>query len=45
MIETLPSSAGGMGSIPSQGAKHPLALWSKTKHKTEQYCNNFNKDF
>ena len=35
-INTLPFNAGGAGSIPSQGAKIPLASWPKKtpKHKT-----------
>ena len=40
VVETLPSSAGGMGSIPGQGAKIPHGLWPKNqnikkKKKTE----------
>ena len=27
MVKTLPSNAGGVGSIPSQGAKIPHAMW------------------
>ena len=35
VVRTLPSSAGGAGSIPGQGAKIPHALWPKNqKHKT-----------
>ena len=50
MVKTLPSSAGGAGSIPGQGAKIPHASWPKKeinpKHKKQkQYCNKFNKDF
>ena len=29
MVGTLPSNAGGAGSIPDQGAKIPHALWPK----------------
>ena len=45
VVKTLLSSAGGVGSIPSQGAKIPHA--SQPKHqniKQKQYCNKFNKD-
>ena len=46
MVKTLPSNAGGVGSIPGLGAKIPLASWPKTQNiKQKQYCNKFNKDF
>ena len=46
MVKTSPSSAGGMGLIPSQGAKIPHASWPKNQNiKQKQYCNKFNKDF
>ena len=46
MAETLPSSAGGAGSIPGQGAGLPHASWPKSQNmKQRQYCNKFNKDF
>ena len=47
MVGTYPSSAGGVSSIPSQGAKTPHASEAKkTEHKQQkQYCNKFNKDF
>ena len=46
MVKTLPSNAGGAGSIPGQGAKTPHASQpKKPKHKTAQYCNKFNKYF
>ena len=50
MVETLPSSAGGMGSIPGQGAKIPHGLWPKNqnikkKKKQKQCCNKSNKNF
>ena len=37
VVKTSPSSAGGAGSIPGQGAKIPQTsqLKKKTKHKTE----------
>ena len=46
MVKTLPSSAGGMGSIPGWGTMIPHATWSKNQNiKQKQYCNKFNKDF
>ena len=33
MIQTLPSSAGGAGSIPGWGAKIPHASWLKNQNK------------
>ena len=37
---------GGAGSIPGWGAKIPHALRPNTKkHKQNQDCNKFNKDF
>ena len=40
----LPSSAGGVGSIPDLGTKIPHALRSKNGNtKQKQYCNKFNK--
>ena len=45
MVKTLPSNAGGAGSIPGWGAKIPHALWPKNQNiKQKQYCNKFNKD-
>ena len=38
MVKTLPSSAGGVGSVPGQEAKIPHATWPKTKT-----CNRNNK--
>ena len=36
VVKTLPSNAGGVGSIPAQGAKNPTYLSAKSwKHKTE----------
>ena len=33
MVKTLPSNAGGMGSIPSQGTGPPCCeMWPKVKH-------------
>ena len=48
VVKTLPSSVGGAGLIPGQGAKTPHASWPKKKTKQttkqKQYCNKFNKD-
>ena len=38
MVKTLPSNEGGVGSIPSQGAKTPYASWPK-KMKHENRSN------
>ena len=48
VVKTLPSDAGGAGSIPGRGAKIPHASRpEKTKQniKQKQYCNKINKDF
>ena len=46
MVETLPSNAGGAGSIPGQGARIPHGLRPKGQNiKQKQYCDKFNKDF
>ena len=46
MVKTLPSNAGGAGSIPGWGAKIPQASRPKKQNKKQkQYCNKFNKDF
>ena len=46
MVETSPSNAGVVGSIPGRGAKIPHASWPKNQNiKQKQYCNRFNKDF
>ena len=46
VVKTLPSNAGGAGSIPGRGAKLPRASQPKTQNiKQKQYCNKFNKDF
>ena len=46
IIETLPSSEGGAGSIPGWGAKIPHPLWPKNQNiKQKQYYNKFNQDF
>ena len=46
VVKTSPSSAGGVGSIPGQGAEIPCASWPKNQNiKQKQYCNKFNKDF
>ena len=46
VVKTLPSNAGGEGSIPGGRAKIPHALQPKNQNiKQKQYCNKFNKDF
>ena len=46
MVKTLPSNAGGVGSIPRWGAKISHASWPKYQNIIEKrYCNKFNKDF
>ena len=45
MVKTLPSSAGGAGSIPGRGAKIPHGSRPNNQNiKQKQYCNKFNKD-
>ena len=44
----MPSSAGGVGSIPGpgRGARIPRALRPKDQNiKQKQYCNKFSEDF
>ena len=46
MVETLPSNAGGAGSISGQEAKIPQTSQPKNQNiKQKQNCNKFNKDF
>ena len=45
MVNTLPSSAGDVGSIPSQGVKIPCASSKNQNIKQKQYCNKFNESF
>ena len=46
VVKTLPSNAGGAGSIPGRGAKTPHSSGPKNQNtKQKQYCNKFNKDF
>ena len=46
VVRTLPSNAGGVGSIPGWGANIPHVSWPKNYNmKQKQYCNKFNKDF
>ena len=46
MVETSPSNAGGVGSIPGRGTKIPHASGPKKQNmKQKQYCNKFSKDF
>ena len=45
VVESSPSNAGGVSSIPGQEAKIPHASWSKKQNiKQKQQCNKFNKD-
>ena len=45
VVKTSPSNAGGVGSIPVQGAKIPHASRPKNQNiKHKQYCNKFNED-
>ena len=44
VVKTLPSNAGGVGSIPGRGAKIPHGLQSKHQNiKQKLYCNKFTK--
>ena len=46
VVKTLPSNAGGTGSIPGGGPKIPHALQPKNQNiKQKQYCSKFSKDF
>ena len=46
VVKTLPSNAGGAGSIPGGRAKIPHASRPKKQNiKQKQHCNKFNKDF
>ena len=46
MVKTLPSNAGGAGSIPGRGARIPHAAGPKNQNiKQRQHCNKFNKNF
>ena len=46
VVKTLPSNAGGAGSIPGWGAGVPHASRPEGQNtKQKQYCNKFNKDF
>ena len=46
VVTTLPSNAGGVSSIPGQGAKVTHILWPKLQSiKQKQYSNKFNEDF
>ena len=46
MIKTLPTNAGGLGSIPSWGDKIPHASGPKNQNVKQKQCRNkFNKDF
>ena len=44
VVETSPSNAGYVGSIPGWGAKIPHASLVKNQNiKQKQYCNKFNR--
>ena len=46
VVETSPSNAGCVGSIPDLGAKLPYVSWPKKQNlKEKQYCNKRNEDF
>ena len=46
MVNSSPSKAGNVGSIPGQGAKIPHASWPKNQNiKQKQYCHKASKDF
>ena len=46
VVKTSSSNVGGVGLIPSQGAKIPHVLQSKKQNiKQKPYSNKFNKDF
>ena len=42
VVKTLPSSVGGAGLIPGQGAKTPHASWPKKKKKPNKPQNRIN---
>ena len=45
VVKTLPSNAGGMGSILGQETKIPHVSWPKNQNMTQkQCCNKFNED-
>ena len=46
VVESSPSSAGGVSSMPGQEARIPHASGPKKPNmKQKQHCNKFNKDF
>ena len=46
VVKTLPSDAGGAGSIPGRGARIPRASRPENQNmKQKQCCNKFNEDF
>ena len=46
VVKTLPSNAGGAGSIPGQGDKTPHVLRPKHQNRKQKlYCDKFNKNF
>ena len=44
MAGTSLPKAGGVDSIPRQGAKILHTWWSKTQNIKQKYCNKFNRD-
>ena len=45
-VETLPTNAGGLGSIPGRGVRIPDASWPENQNiKQKQCCYKFNKGF
>ena len=45
VVQTLPSNAEDMGSVPGQKAEIPHASWPESQSiKQKQNCNKFNKD-
>ena len=45
VVKTLLSNAGGLSSVPSQGAKIHMPCDQKKKTEQKQDCDKFNKDF
>ena len=39
VVKTLPSNAGGVGSIPGHAAKVPYALWPKNQNRNNIVTN------
>ena len=45
VVKTLPSNAGGVGSIPIKELKSHMPRNQNTKTKQKRYCNKYNTDF